>query len=359
VIPELRSDHVVRSAEMYPSDILYFGEYPDLGATPLPDRFLRVSILGAMRKLFGSRSSVLEIPEPLWVRFLPKTVLLTLAWRAGSLVRRKRRFVVTFAIENNSLERVLFGNRRIHRSAESAARWGIRSFVKRNVDRIAFGSEGSRRTYGELLGDMAEDSAVFEDLPNAMSDLGAVSERKGHSAVFVGQLERRKGLGVLQAAWPEVEAVDGEARLTIVGDGPLFPELSAWAGERPETRRCVGRLEHSDIGAVLSHNDVLVAPSIPDGRWREQIGAPIREALAHGLTVVTSDETGIAEWLAERGHTVVPVACLGSRLGSAMARALRHPLDRWAVAESLPDVAGRVRADRWLHSVAVGPDEGE
>jgi glycosyltransferase involved in cell wall biosynthesis len=100
---------------------------------------------------------------------------------------------------------------------------------------------------------------------------------------------------------------------------------------------------------MLEHASILVAPSLREGRWREQVGNPILEALATGTTVVTTTETGIADWLLDHGHHVIRPAHLRERLGPAIIDALQQPLPIDRVLASLPTEDGRALADAWLH----------
>ena len=86
----------------------------------------------------------------------------------------------------------------------------------------------------------------------------------------------------------------------------------------------------------------------PTTTWREQVGLPLVEALSYGCTVVTTNETGLAGWLADHGHQVVPGAAATAELAAAVVRALRAPLTVGAVLASLPAEDGRLAADRWL-----------
>jgi glycosyltransferase involved in cell wall biosynthesis len=65
-------------------------------------------------------------------------------------------------------------------------------------------------------------------------------------------------------------------------------------------------------------------PSVRLRGWREQIGLPLVEGLAHGCRVVTTTETGLAEDL--RGHPLVTLTTPGD--ATALAEALRGLMER-------------------------------
>ena len=88
--------------------------------------------------------------------------------------------------------------------------------------------------------------------------------------------------------------------------------------------------------------------------WREQVGLPITEGLAHGCVIVTTNETGIATWLRENGHQVIEEREVGRELASAIVAAAQSELTADDVRRQLPDVDGRVAARRWLYSGEEG-----
>ena len=94
---------------------------------------------------------------------------------------------------------------------------------------------------------------------------------------------------------------------------------------------------------------MVIAPSVPAGRWREQLGLPIIEGLSVGATVVTTTETGLASWLEQQGHTVIPMPRIAELLARATAHALEHPLSVGDVIGTLPATDTRLEVDRWIH----------
>jgi glycosyltransferase involved in cell wall biosynthesis len=350
ILPELRAIHVERSSKMYPCTNLYFHSKYDLGDTPLPESFVRVNFRRALWNVVVSDARVLEVPEPLWLRFAPVNLALILAWKVSGLAQKRTRFTVTYSIENNSFATLITGGRFMPRPVISAAARVAGSLISRVVDRAAFGSHGARDTYRSLQVDHRVETRLFPELPSR-SERSFFAEEIRSGVVFVGRLEARKGIYELLAAWPKVEEMIPGARLTIVGGGPLDAVVRDWASKRPENRHVLGFLQHQQLGPIFASHRVAVAPSVPDGRWREQIGLPIGEALSYGLTVVTTSETGIADWLSSNGHYVVPTQQLTSELPSALINALAHPLEKEAVLSSLPLRPNRIAADAWLHSI--------
>ncbi|BDZ48182.1 hypothetical protein GCM10025867_04230 [Frondihabitans sucicola] len=71
LLPELRAVHLERLPVTAPADVLFFQTKYDLGDAPLPAGVRRVTLAGAVRAFWRSPAERLEMPEPLWMRFLP------------------------------------------------------------------------------------------------------------------------------------------------------------------------------------------------------------------------------------------------------------------------------------------------
>lgn len=351
VRPELRAAQVERAAFMTPALTLYFGEKYDLGETRLSSGFVKVNFLQALKILTKTTGRVLEVPEPLWLRFLPKTAVLAVVWKASGIALRQRREVVTYSIENNDLANLISPRRRPSRLIVKLAGWWLGTLLRLTIDRIAFGSSASERLYQSLPGVKSITSKRIEELPTVNVAQGLSSPTASTSRVmFLGELDHRKGIEYVMSAWSAVEEAKPDAHITVVGSGRLASVVEAWCLAQPSSRTFAGFVQHDQVPVLLSSAEVLVAPSLREGRWREQIGLPIVEALSVGLTVVTTDETGLAQWLRNHGHLVISEKDVDSQLAGALLTALDNPLKRSEVLGSLPHVAGRIAADAWLHT---------
>ncbi|MGK5169811.1 glycosyltransferase [Geodermatophilus sp. CPCC 205761] len=327
----------------------YFGAGPDVVDLPIPPHTHRTSLVRAMWRIATASAAVLELPEPLWARFLPRTVCLAMSWTLSGLLRGRWRRARTYAIENNDPVSALIGSRVPPDPVAKALRMGIGLLVRLMYEKIAFGSDAAAAAYRSLPGVARIEHRVFTELP-ARPGRPASRPPLQRSAVFVGELAPRKGLSILLDAWRYVEARFPDAQLHVIGSGPLYRAATDWAGTRPTARTLHGQLPQRDVIELLPGFTVLVAPSIRWGRWREQIGLPITEALQSGLTVVTTTETGLAPWLREHGHHVLTTPLTAEALAEALSSALDDPLPRQRVLDSLPAVSTRVESDRWLHS---------
>jgi glycosyltransferase involved in cell wall biosynthesis len=137
---------------------------------------------------------------------------------------------------------------------------------------------------------------VDVDLTRQLAEVGGNPySGKGPHLVAAGRLSREKGVDVLLDAMPLVRAALADADLTLLGEGPLKPDLLAQrerlglsgvvhlAGFRPNPY------------PYFKHADVFVLPSRFEG-----FGLVLIEALAVGTPVVASDCPGaVREILAD------------------------------------------------------------
>ena len=353
IIPRLRADHVARDELLTPARTLYLDIYPDLNGTPVPEHMSRVGWSRLFKEACHFRGSTIELAEPLWVRYLPGMILVGLISRMSRLFGRSRQRTVAYAIENNSVGAVVTGVDQPSFWRRRIAVLSIDFAIRIAYDALAFGSQQAAVNYARCRSTEKIATAIFEPLP-ARSAHAADVKPEPRSAIFVGRLEERKGIQLLLSAWAQVLVLEPDAHLTIVGDGPLADEVAAFSSDA--TRRCsyLGAIDHSDVPVVIRKHQVFVAPSIPWGRWREQVGLPITEALREGLTVVATDQTGLAPWLEGHGHSVLTTPTTAQAVAESTATAMRFPLTRSEVRSALPVRSGRVAADHWLHRESFG-----
>lgn len=109
--------------------------------------------------------------------------------------------------------------------------------------------------------------------------------------LFVGRLAEKKGVTYLIEAMKEIDA-----KLVIVGDGPLRESLETQAKEQGEKIVFLGAKTHDELKRIYASADIFVAPSITakDGDM-EGVPTAIMEAMASGLPVVASASGGIKE----------------------------------------------------------------
>jgi phosphatidylinositol alpha-mannosyltransferase len=111
------------------------------------------------------------------------------------------------------------------------------------------------------------------------------------TVLFVGRLEKRKGLKFLLRAWPKVLERQPDARLVVVGRGrPLegYRRFAARQGWTPRDVVFAGYVPSEDLPRYYQACDVFCAPNT----GQESFGIVLLEAMAAGAPIVASDIPG-------------------------------------------------------------------
>lgn len=135
------------------------------------------------------------------------------------------------------------------------------------------------------------------------------------TAVCVGRLAQFKGQDQLLAAWPAVRTKVPDARLVIVGDGPMGARWRTACDD--ESVRWWG---HDDaVDDFYAAADVVVMPSRAEGMALVPL-----EAMACGRSVVAFDVGGVRQCVGEEAGAVPPVGDV-TALAEAVAVRLADP----------------------------------
>jgi phosphatidylinositol alpha-mannosyltransferase len=118
------------------------------------------------------------------------------------------------------------------------------------------------------------------------------------TVLFVGRLEKRKGLKFLLRAWPMVLERQPNARLVVVGRGrPLegYRRFAARQGWSPDDVVFAGYVAGEDLPRYYQSCDVFCAPNT----GQESFGIVLLEAMAAGAPIVASDIPGYRDVLSD------------------------------------------------------------
>jgi glycosyltransferase involved in cell wall biosynthesis len=160
--------------------------------------------------------------------------------------------------------------------------------------------------------------------------------------LFAGRLVPRKGVEYLLEAWQEVCPYFQEARLLLLGDGPLLKHLkeTAFRLDIEGTCRFAGRVDN--VAEYLRAADIFVLPSLQEG-----LSNSLLEAMATRLPVVATRIGGVVDVIrdGENGLLVAPSS------GRELAAGIRAVLGDAALGERLAWAAMEtIRASYGLES---------
>lgn len=315
----------------------------------------RASRLQTVRRILTANEQFIEINEPFMVRAWPSLVMYTTAARVSRIVLRKRFELTTYAIENNSPILPIQDLLPFPLSWVKFVVRAICAYLMKPVDRIAFGTPGAASNYRLLVPNLLLDMDVTEalELPTPCTCHGP---ERSSNLLFVGEFSDRKGIRQAMRLWDEVWD-RADITFTIIGQGPLLDPVLAWSKSHSNVQVVVDP-PRAEIHTHLRLASALVLLSQSTPRWREQIGLPIMEGLAHGCEIISTDQTGYAEWLSENGHTVVSQDVDYTRLAEVMLGKIRTPRPAAQIVGTLPLTSSRHDFDRWMNSARThnGPD---
>ncbi|WEO76943.1 glycosyltransferase [Cryobacterium sp. SO2] len=347
----VRTAHLERARALAPATILYRATRYDFDRALARDLdLIPAGPIRAAWLLARSRVRQLEVNEPLMLASLRRTALTLAVLHLRHRLGGPRTQCVSYAIENaDPFASQARGRARLTRLQDKL----LARFVWASLDRMVFGTESAQQTYASVFGAAAGPAhrTHIPALPSACTCPGE-GRATAPRVVFLGALAARKGFPQLLDAWPYLKVWLPDVSLVILGSGPLEERARALADADAAVELHIDPAR-SDIHAELRRSRVLVLPSQPTPGWREQVGLPICEGLAHGTAIVTSTETGLAGWLDAHGHAVVDASAAPLEWARAVAGALRADRSQSAVLHDLPPVDGRLAADEWLFGDAT------
>lgn len=348
--PEIRSAYIERF-EDGPEVLTLYGKALYLDRSLLDKsrkKYVPMRLSSVCFLILRTAPRFVEVPEPLWTRKMLQTFLLLLCAHVAGGVRFRRTITSTYCIENEDPGRIARLPDSVPRNIRVAALRLPLAVFALLIRRWVFGTSASRDTYVAVLGPVwpvvDQKSALVWPLPS-ICGCPSLSEKSSVRVLFLGAVTARKGVKELMRAWDEVNGRGASLHLSILGDGDLANEVAMWAKrvENVEFRRSPSR---EDIHAELRAARVVVLLSKSEKYWREQIGLPLLEGLAHGCRIVTTSQTGIADWLTDHGHFVVDNASNPALVADAIQTAAAAGV--WSTDE-LPDVNGRAAAAAVMH----------
>lgn len=144
-------------------------------------------------------------------------------------------------------------------------------------------------------------------------------EPRKRDILFVGRLIYEKGCDILLEAFRQIASDHLEVNLTIVGDGPVRPELDHWVLQHGLQRRVtfLGSLPASQVALQMRRHLMMAVPSL----WDEPFGIVALEGMACGCRIVAARVGGLPEAVGDNGLLFERADAAG------LAQCLRQVLD--------------------------------
>jgi phosphatidyl-myo-inositol alpha-mannosyltransferase len=234
-----------------------------------------------------------------------------------------------------------------HAWSDRSRLYGLsRPVTRRVLDRLAGAIAVSDAAAAYHAGALGRPVNTFRVVPNGVdvarfADAEPFSEHRDPdrpALLFVGRLERRKGLEPLIRAFTRLKSDRPDLRLLVVGDGPERERCAQLLSPRlREDVTFLGRVAHEDLPRWYATADLYVAPSLGG----ESFGIVLLEAMAAGRPIVASDIPGYRSVATDgrQGRLVPP----GDPV--ALAHAITALLDNAALRAAAADEGRRTAAD--------------
>lgn len=153
----------------------------------------------------------------------------------------------------------------------------------------------------------------------------------GNAILYIGRLERRKGLKYLIQAVQILQRQQPELKLVIAGAGPDRWKLENYAEELGVKAEFLGRVEEAAKLQLLKNAKVFCSPA----RYGESFGIVLLEAMASNLPIVAGDNPGYRTVLQGTGRLSLVDAGNANELAQQLDlfmndQSVRHIWQTWA-----------------------------
>jgi glycosyltransferase involved in cell wall biosynthesis len=175
--------------------------------------------------------------------------------------------------------------RHLYRAADAVITYG--EHVSRYVERHRGGRDGV--FVAPQAVDVTHFGALVPDPDRIAARARAGADEADLLVLYVGRLEREKGIDVLVDGWRRA-ALGPRARLALAGEGPLARRV---ARALPDAR-LLGTVPEGELPALYGAADVLVLPSIRTATFTEPWGLVVNEAMLQRTPPIVSDAVGAA-----------------------------------------------------------------
>lgn len=157
------------------------------------------------------------------------------------------------------------------------------------------------------------------------------STSAGEKLIWVGRMSTEKGLKYLLDAMPQLLKVYPDVKLSLVGDGPLRPEVERTIRKLGIAKSVIltGMVSHEQVPVYLRSSAIFVMPSLSEG-----LPLVMLEAMSIGLPVVATWVGGVPDVVIGEGANQTGLM-VPPEDADALASALIELLDDPALAKKL------------------------
>jgi glycosyltransferase involved in cell wall biosynthesis len=148
-------------------------------------------------------------------------------------------------------------------------------------------------------------------------------KKENGSIVYVGRLEKFKGVMDLINAMPSVLESVPDARLELAGDGSYLSELKERV-EQLGLKNSVefkGQVSQVNVARMFAKATTVVVPST----WPETFGKVGVEAMGLGAPVVATDVGGVRDWLHDGQNGILVEPGNPDQLANAIVKIINNP----------------------------------
>ncbi|MBU1110190.1 glycosyltransferase family 4 protein [Patescibacteria group bacterium] len=224
---------------------------------------------------------------------------------------------------------------------------------KEKLNGVIAVSQAARRSWDDFFGQSLHEKIIpngvdLKRFSSNVAPLKVFGEKP--TVLFVGRVEKRKGLPYLLKAFKKLQKNLDDVRLVVVGSGPLLPQAKVWVKAQGLARKVffAGRVSDEELPAYYTGADVYCSPAIGG----ESFGIVLLEAMASGTPLTVFNNPGYQEVLQDCPAESVLVPCedtaaLCKSLEEILKdKQLREEIRQWGLAEvqkyTWPKIAGQV-----------------
>ena len=168
------------------------------------------------------------------------------------------------------------------------------------------------------------DSSVFKILKNGDNRI-KIQDHSERVIGFCAALIKRKRADKLPEILAQVNKIDNNIRMVIIGEGPCGGEIKKRIKKNGLNGNVLftGRITQSEIAKYMNEMDVFILPSINEG-----YPTVVSEAQGCGLPVVCSDAVGVPEAVGDCGMVVKQGENFEKRFAAEIIKMLNNPVSR-------------------------------